>query len=56
MQAVKNLLTQSDNQTWCLIRALGAAGVLMVGAAAVIGAAPLEVGAGVAAVITAIGD
>lgn len=52
---LKDLLTQSDNQTYCAIRLLGFVGVVMVGAAAVIGSAPLEVGMGVAAVITAIG-
>lgn len=49
------MLTQSDNQTFDVIRILGTIGVLFVGGAAVIGAAPLEVGAGVAAIITAIG-
>lgn len=55
MMVIRHLLTQSDNETYDAIRVLGFIGVIFVGGAAVIGAAPLEVGAGIAAVITAIG-
>ena len=51
----KEMFTERDNQTLCVLRILGTLGVLFVGGAAVLGAAPFEVGAGVAAIITAIG-
>ena len=51
----KEIFTERDNQTLCVLRILGTIGVLFVGGAALLGAAPLEVGAGVAAIITAIG-
>ena len=51
----KDLVTEKDNETLCVLRLLGAVGVLFVGGAAVLGAAPFEVGAGIAAIITAIG-
>jgi hypothetical protein len=52
---LKNALTERDNETYCAIRIIGFAGVALVGAAIVVGAAPFEVGAGVAAILTAIG-
>ena len=51
----KNALTERDNETYCAIRIIGFAGVALVGAAIVVGAAPLEVGAGIAAIITSLG-
>ena len=42
---VKDALTEKDNETYCAIRIIGFAGVALVGAAIVVGAAPLEVGA-----------
>lgn len=52
---VKDVLTERDNETFCAIRIIGFLGVALVGTAIVVGAAPLEVGAGVGAIITAIG-
>ena len=52
---LKNAFTESDNETFCVIRILGCVGVVLVGTAIFVGAAPLEVGAGVGAIITAIG-
>lgn len=52
---IKNALTERDNETFCVIRILGCVGIVLVGAAIFVGAAPLEVGAGVGAIITAIG-
>lgn len=52
---IKDALTERDNSTFCTIRILGTVGVIIVGMAVVIGAAPLEAGAGVAAILTAIG-
>lgn len=54
-QMIKNALTERDNETFCVIRILGCVGVVLVGTAIFVGAAPLEVGAGVGAIITAIG-
>ena len=51
----KEIFTERDNQTLCVIRILGTIGVLFVGGAAVLGVSAFEVGAGVAAIITAIG-
>ena len=46
---VKELLTQSDNQTLCAIRAMGFMGVGLVAVAIVIGAPAIEAGAAIAA-------
>ena len=51
----REILTEKDNETLCVIRILGTVGVVIVGMAVVIGAAPLGAGAGVAAILTAIG-
>lgn len=51
----KEIFTERDNQTLCVLRILGTIGVLFVGGAAVLGVSAFEVGAGVAAIITAIG-
>ena len=48
-------LTERDNSTYCAIRIIGFLGVALVGTAIVVGAAPLEVGAGIAAIITSLG-
>ena len=53
--AIKQALTENGNESYCVIRILGVVGIGIVGMAVVIGAAPLEAGAGVAAVLTAIG-
>ena len=53
--AIKQALTENNNETYCVIRILGVVGIGIVGMAVVIGAAPLEAGAGIAAVLTAIG-
>jgi len=53
--AVKDALTEKDNETYCAIRIIGFLGVALVGSAIVVGAAPLEVGAGVAAIMGALG-
>lgn len=52
---LKDALTEKDNETFCAIRIIGFLGVALVGSAIVVGAAPLGVGAGIAAIITAIG-
>ena len=52
---IRDALTEKDNETFCAIRIIGFLGVALVGTAIVVGAAPLEVGAGVGAIITAIG-
>jgi len=52
---IHDALTERDNTTYCAIRILGFVGVGLVGTAIFVGAAPLEVGAGVAAILTAIG-
>ena len=52
---LKDALTERDNETYCAIRIIGFLGVALVGTAIVVGAAPLEVGAGIAAIITSIG-
>lgn len=52
---LKDALTERDNETYCAVRIIGFLGVALVGAAIVVGAAPLEVGAGVAAIIGALG-
>jgi hypothetical protein len=54
-KAITDALTERNNETFCAIRILGFLGVGLVGVAIVVGAAPLEVGAGVAAILTAIG-
>ena len=53
--AFKDALTERDNETFCAIRIIGFLGVALVGSAIVVGAAPLEVGAGIAAIIGALG-
>ena len=53
--AIKDALTEKDNETYCAIRIIGFLGVALVGSAIVVGAAPLEVGAGVAAIMGALG-
>ena len=52
---IHDALTERDNSTYCAIRIIGFLGVALVGTAIVVGAAPLEVGAGVAAIIGALG-
>ena len=52
---LKDAITEKDNETFCAVRIIGFLGVALVGSAIVVGAAPLEVGAGIAAIITAIG-
>ena len=52
---IKDILTEQNNETYCAIRILGFIGVGLVGVAIFIGAAPLEVGAGVGAILTSIG-
>lgn len=52
---IKHLLTEKDNETFCAIRVIGFMGVGLVAGAIFVGAAPLEVGAGIAAIITSIG-
>jgi hypothetical protein len=52
---VKTALTERDNETFCAIRIIGFLGVALVGSAIVVGAAPLEIGAGIAAIIGALG-
>jgi len=52
---IRDALTEKDNETFCAVRIIGFLGVALVGSAIMVGAAPLEVGAGVAAIITAIG-
>lgn len=52
---IKDALTEKDNETYCAIRIIGFLGVALVGSAIVVGAAPLEVGAGVAAIMGALG-
>jgi uncharacterized membrane protein YkgB len=53
--SLKHLVTENDNETYCVIRVLGVVSIGLVGLAVVIGAAPFEAGAGAAAVLTAIG-
>ena len=53
--AFKDALTERDNETYCAVRIIGFLGVALVGTAIVVGSAPLEVGAGVAAIIGALG-
>lgn len=53
--AIRDALTEKDNETYCAIRIIGFLGVALVGSAIVVGAAPLEVGAGVAAIMGALG-
>ena len=52
---IHDALTERDNETYCAVRIIWFLGVALVGAAIVVGAAPLEVGAGIGAIITAIG-
>jgi uncharacterized membrane protein YkgB len=52
---IKQALSENDNETYCVVRILGVIGIGIVAVAVVIGAAPLEAGAGVAAVLTSIG-
>ena len=52
---IHDALTERDNETYCAIRIIGFLGVALVGTAIVVGTAPLEVGAGIGAIITAIG-
>ena len=52
---VRDALTEKDNETYCAIRIIGFLGVALIGSAIVVGAAPLEVGAGVAAIMGALG-
>ena len=53
--SVKAIFTENDNRTFCAIRVLGFIGVGLVGAGIVIGAAPAEIGLGVAAIIGSVG-
>lgn len=52
---IKDAITERDNETFCAIRIIGFMGVGLVATAVVVGAAPLEVGAGIAAIITSLG-
>ena len=54
-KVLHDAITERDNTTYCAIRIIGFAGVALVGTAIVVGAAPLEVGAGIAAIIGALG-
>jgi len=54
-RVIHDALTERDNSTFCAIRIIGFLGVALVGSAIVVGAAPLEVGAGIAAIITSLG-
>jgi hypothetical protein len=52
---IREMLTESNNDTLCAIRILGFVGIGLVGAGLIVGAAPAEIGLGVAAVIGAVG-
>ena len=52
---IHDALTERDNETYCAVRIIGFLGVALVGAAIMVGAAPLEVGAGIGAIIGALG-
>jgi len=52
---INDIVTQSDNETFCAIRVLGFVGAGIVLSALIIGAAPAEAGIGIAAIITAVG-
>ena len=52
---IKDALTERNNETFCAIRIIGFLGVALVGSAIVVGASALEVGAGIAAIITSLG-
>jgi len=54
-RVIHDALTERNNETFCAIRIIGFFGVALVGSAIVVGAAPLEVGAGIAAIITSLG-
>lgn len=49
------IFTQSDNLTLCAMRVMGFIGLGVVATAVVIGAPALEAGAGIAAIVTAVG-
>jgi hypothetical protein len=51
----QEILTHDDNQTLCEIRVLGVFGVIAVVGAGFLALPALEIGAGVAAVLTALG-
>ena len=50
-----DIFTENDNATFCAMRIMGFIGLGIVATAVVISAAPLEAGAGVAAVIASVG-
>lgn len=52
---VKEILTESDNTTLCVVRVLGLVGMGLLGAGVLVGAAPAEIGLGVAAIVGAVG-
>ena len=52
---VKEIFTESDNATLCVVRVLGIVGMGLLGAGVLVGAAPAEIGLGVAAIIGAVG-
>lgn len=52
---IHDALTERDNETYCAVRIIGFLGVALVGTAIVVGTAPFEVGAGIAAIIGALG-
>ena len=52
---IREFLTESDNVTLCAIRILGFVGAGLVGAGLAVGAAPAEIGLGIAAIIGAVG-
>lgn len=51
----REIFTEGDNATLCAIRVMGFVGLGLVGVAVVVGSAPFEVGAGIAAVIASVG-
>ena len=52
---ITDMFTQKDNATFCAMRVMGFVGIGIVAAAVVIGAPALEAGAGIAAIVTAVG-
>jgi len=52
---IKEIWTKSDNETLCEIRVLGALGAVAVIGAGFLALPAIEIGGGVAAIITAIG-
>ena len=52
---VKELFTEGDNTTGCAVRVLGFIGMGLLGVGLIIGAAPAEIGLGVAAIVGSVG-